>query len=170
MSYFCKIRTTVHAARELARDVLARAQDDVVAKHRCTLHVATKLGMKCGCPEEELKLLRSRSGKGMQEQETRRSVFLHLMENRIFAQAPAWVSDVHTATAGCRLCSTAGVCRSIHIWQEAVGTCGLSCQLPRFLDFLAKKSIEVGDEILGRTLFNDVTDLLPQIHGLECSK
>ena len=117
--------------------------------------------------------------------------FCHLMENRIFAQAPASGSegvlhegvsvllgsyarlcstDVHIATAGCRLCSTAGVCRSIHIWQEAVSTCGLSCQLPRFLDFLAKKSIEVGDEILGRTLFNDVTDLLPQIHGLECSK
>ena len=76
MSYFCKIRTTVHAARGLARDVLARAQDDVAAKHRCTLHVATKLGMKCGCPDEEPKLLRSRSGKGMQGQETRGCVFV----------------------------------------------------------------------------------------------
>ena len=71
---------------------------------------------------------------------------------------------------GCRLCSTAGVCRSREFWQEAVGTCGLSCQLPRRLDFFAEKSIEVGDEILGRTLFYDVTDLPRQIHGLEGSK
>ena len=36
--------------------------------------------------------------------------------------------------------------------------------------FFAEKSIEVGDEILGRTLFYDVTDLPCQIHGLEGSK
>ena len=71
---------------------------------------------------------------------------------------------------GCRLCSTAGVCRSKEFWQQAVGTCGLSCQLHRRIDFLAEKSIEVGHEILGRTLFYDVTDLLRQIHGLEGSK
>ena len=71
---------------------------------------------------------------------------------------------------GCRLCSTAGVCRSKEFWQQAVGTCGRSCQLHRFIDFLAEKSIEVGHEILGRTLFYDVTDLLRQIHGLEGSK
>ena len=50
--------------------------------------------------------------------------------------------------------------RSREFWQEAVGTCGLSCQLPRRLDFFAEKSIEVGDEILRRTPFYDVTDLL----------
>ena len=53
-----------------------------------------------------------------------------------------------------------GVCRSREFWQKAVGTCGLSCQLPRRLDFFAEKSIEGGDEIVRRTLFYDVTDLL----------
>ena len=76
----------------------------------------------------------------------------------------------HPSHCGCRLCNTAGVCRSREFWQEAVGTCGLSCQLPRRLDLFAETSIEVGDEILGRTLFYDVTDLLCQIHGLESSK
>ena len=69
-----------------------------------------------------------------------------------------------------RLCSTAGVCRSKEIWQKAVGTCSVSCELARRLDFFPEKSIEVGDEILGRTLFYDVSDLLRQIHRLEGSK
>ena len=93
-------------------------------------------------------------------------------ENRIFAQAPAselqavqhcWGGGRLCSTAGvvagscccrghcgCRLCSTAGVCRSKEFWQQAVGTCGLSCQLHRFIDFLAQKSIEIGHKILGR--------------------
>ena len=54
--------------------------------------------------------------------------------------------------------------------QKAIDTCGVSCQLPRRLDFFAEKSMEVGDEILGRTPFYDVTNLLRQIHGLEGSK
>jgi len=38
-----------------------------------------------------------------------------------------------------RLCSTARMCRSIEVRQEVVGTCGLSSQLPRRLDFFAEK-------------------------------
>ena len=71
---------------------------------------------------------------------------------------------------GCRLFSTARGGCSKEFWQEAVGTCGRSCQLHRFIDFLAEKFIEVGDEILGRTLFYDVTDILFQIHRLEGSE
>ena len=70
----------------------------------------------------------------------------------------------------CRLCNRAGVYRSKELWEEAVGTCGLSCQLPRRVDFFTEKPVEVGDEILRRTLFYDVPDLPRQVHGFEGSK
>ena len=60
--------------------------------------------------------------------------------------------------------------RSKAVWQETVGTRGISRELPRRLGFFAEESSEVGDEILGRTLFYDFTDLPRQIHGFEGSK
>ncbi len=50
---------------------------------------------------------------------------------------------------GCRLCSTAGVCRSKEFWQQAVGTCGLSCHLHRFIDFLAESRSKLATRTSG---------------------
>ena len=48
--------------------------------------------------------------------------------------------------------------------------CCLTCQLPRFLDLVVEQLVEVGDEVVGRALLNDVADLLRQVHRLESGK
>ena len=54
--------------------------------------------------------------------------------------------------------------RSNKIRQETVCPCCLTCQLLRFLDLVVEQLVEVGDEIAGGGLLNDVADLLRQVH------
>ena len=54
--------------------------------------------------------------------------------------------------------------RSNNIRQETVCPCCLTCQLLRFLDLVVEQLVEVGDEIAGWALLDDVADLLRQVH------
>ena len=54
--------------------------------------------------------------------------------------------------------------RSSKTRQETVCLCCLTCQLSCFFDLVLEQLVEIGDEIVGRALLNDVADLLRQVH------
>ena len=66
--------------------------------------------------------------------------------------------------------STAGTHHSREAWKEPVSSRSGSSQGRRSFERFAEELVEVGDEILGRSLLYDVTDLFRQVHGLEGSE
>ena len=55
-------------------------------------------------------------------------------------------------------------------WKEPASSRSGSSQGGRSFDLSAEELVEVGDEIIGRSLLYDVTDLPRQVDGLEGSE